>query len=236
MITNKKTFTLGMLMLITFSLVFVVIMSPIFGEGRNGLVYADDMFNSLSKGSAYFIEEEAAKVEKYVGTSVEVTLTAADEAQAQAWTTLYTAAGAEVNADGTEVAIKGDLGNIFIAILADADAMYYNNGSALNDKYGIEGREATYAWYNSFKKMDEALKNQQRFDEAAAVGSVVKKAVEPAYNYYGIEIKKVADYKGIVFFLMAFYLVYTLWYGFAIYYICDGVGITMTKAAKKAEA
>lgn len=236
MITNKKTFALGMTMLISFSLVFVLIMSPIFGEGRNGLVYADDMFNSLSKGSAYFIDEEAAKAEKYAGTSIDVTLAANDETQAKAWTTLYTAAGADVNAAGTEVAVKGDLGNIMNTVLADADAMYYNNGTALTDKYGLEGREATYAWYNSFKSMDEELKNQQRFAESAAINNVIKKAVEPAYNYYGIEIKKVADYKGIVFFLMAFYLVYTLWYGFSIYFICDGVGISMTKAAKKVEA
>lgn len=236
MITNRKTFIVGMLMMVSFSLVFVLIMSPIFGEGRNGLVYADDMFNSLSKGSAYFIEEEMTKAEPYVGTSVEVTLTAADKEQAQAWTTLYTAAGAEVSSTGTEVAIKGDLGGILNAVLVDSNAMYHNNGAALNDKYGIEGREATYAWYNSLKVMDEAFKNKQMFAESTAINSVLKKAVEPAYNYYGIEIKKVADYKANVFFLMAFYLIYTLWYGFAIYYICDGVGITMSKAAKKAEA
>ena len=236
MITNKKTFIIGMTMLISFSMVFILIMSPIFGEGRNGLVYADDMFNSLSKGSAYFIDQEATKAENYAGTGIDVTLTAADEAQAQAWITLYTAAGANVNATGTEVAIRGDLGNIINTVLADTDAMYNNNGTALTNKYGLEGREATYAWYNSFKVMDEVLKNQQRFGESAAINSVIKKAVEPAYNYYGIEIKKVADYKGTVFFLMAFYLVYTLWYGFAIYYICDGVGISMTKAAKKVEA
>ncbi|MFA7467548.1 MAG: hypothetical protein WCY82_04700, partial [Desulfotomaculaceae bacterium] len=119
MITNKKTFALGMTMLISFSLVFVLIMSPIFGEGRNGLVYADDMFNSLSKGSAYFIEEEVAKAEKYAGTGIDVTLAATDAAQAQVWTTLYTAAGADVNVSGTEVTVKGDLGNIINTVLAD---------------------------------------------------------------------------------------------------------------------
>jgi len=190
----------------------------------------------LSKGSAYFIDQEVTKAEKYAGTGIEVTLAAADEAQAQAWTTLYTAAGADVNTSGTEVTVKGDLGSIINTVLADADAMYHNNGTTLTNKYGLEGREATYAWYNSFRSMDEALKNQQRFAESAAINNVIKKAVEPAYNYYGIEIKKVADYKGVVFFLMAFYLVYTLWYGFAIYFICDGVGIAMTKAAKKVEA
>lgn len=236
MITNKKTFTLGMVMMISFVLVFVLIMSPIFGEGRNGLVFADDMFNSLSKGSAYFVPQETATAEQYAGTTIDVTLTAADENQAQTWITLYNATGAEVITAGTEVTIKGDLGQIMNTVLADSDAMYHNNGAALTDKYGLEGREATYAWYSSFKAMDESLKNQQRFAESAAINSIMKKALEPAYNYYGIEIKKVADYKGIVFFLMAFYLVYTLWYGFAIYFICDGVGITMTKAAKKAEA
>jgi len=40
---------------VTFAGVLALIFSPIFGDGRNGLVYADDMFNKLSKGSSYFI-------------------------------------------------------------------------------------------------------------------------------------------------------------------------------------
>jgi len=88
MITNKKTFTIGILLLISFGLVFVAIMSPIFSGGRNGLEYSDDMFNSLSNGSAYFIDEEMAKAESFACTSIYVTLTAADEAQAELWTTL----------------------------------------------------------------------------------------------------------------------------------------------------
>lgn len=236
MITNKKTFTLGVLLAIGFAAVFAVIMSPIFGDGKNGLVYADDMFNSLSKGSAYFIAEEVPKVEKMAGTGIDVQIKAADESQAQTWNTLYSTAGAMVTVAGTDVSIKGDLGNILKTVLADTDALYHNQSGIFNDKYNMGGREATYAWYTSLNKMDEALKVQQHFAESTTVSGVIKKAVEPSYNYYGIEIKKVADYKAIVTALMVFYLIYTLWWGFAIYLICDGVGITMTKAAKKVEA
>lgn len=236
MITNRKSFILGLIMLLSFGVIFLAIMSPIFGGGRNGLEYADDMFNSLSKGSAYFIPEEMSNADKMVGNIIDVTIQADDSAQAETWSTLFTAVGAEVEASGTAVAIKGDLGNIFKATLTDCDAMYYNQGDKVRGKYGIDEREAIYGWYTAMKKVDDQLKTQKKFAASAALSNVLKKAVEPSYNYYGIEIKKVVDYKGIVFALMLFYVIYTLWYGFAIYNLFDGCGISMTKAAKKAEA
>jgi hypothetical protein len=35
--------------------------------------------------------------------------------------------------------------------------------------------------------------------------------------------------------LLVFYLVYTLWWGFAIFYLFDGVGLSMKKARVKQE-
>lgn len=236
MITNKKTFTLGLFLMLSFIAIFAVMMSPIYGNGRNGLEFADDMFNSLSKGSANFMQSEQQKADKLTGTAFEVNLAASDSAEAQKWNSLYTAAGATVNISGTDVNIKGDMGQIFSAVLADCKAMYNNSGDVLSGKYGLEGREATYAWYTSLKGMDKAFEKQKLFQEQAAVQSLVKKAVEPAYNYYGIEAKQVADNKVMLFLLMSFYLVYTLWYGFAFYFLFDGLGIATTKAAKKAEA
>ncbi len=236
MITNRKTFIFGLLLLLSFLAVFALIMSPVFGSGRNGLEYADDMFNSLSKGSAYFIPEEMEKAGKLTGTAIDVHLAAATREEAATWAKLYGTAGAQVDVTGTEVNIKGDLGVIFKAILVDCDAMYHNRDDTLRSSYGLSGREATYAWYNSLNSMKKQLEKQKMFAEASAVQSLVKKAVEPAYNYYGITAKSVADYKGIVFLLMSFYIIYTIWYGFAFYYLFDGLGITTTKAARKVEA
>lgn len=236
MVKHGKTFMIGMLLLISFLGIYVYMMSPSFGNGRNGLQYADDMFNSLSKGSAYFIKEESKKAEKQAGNNIDVTIKASDKAEAEKWGKLYSVAGAAVKVDDVKVSIKGDLGKIMNETLADCDAMYNNQGDKVSDKYGYEAREATYAWYNSYKKIDSELKNQQRFKESAAINNMMKKGIEPAYNYYRIEIKHVKDNAGVVTFMLVFYLVYTMWYGFSIYYLCDGFGITMTKAAKKSEA
>lgn len=236
MIRNGKTFALGMTLLVSFLVVYYVMMMPIYGNGRNGLMFSDDMFNSLSKGSAYFISEETKKAEKMSGKNIDVTIKAADQAEAAKWGKLFTTAGADVKVDDVKVAISGDLALMMKSTLADCDAMYSNQGDKLTGRYGIEAREAHYAWYNSYKKIDTELKNQQKFQESSAINSLLKKGIEPTYNYYGIEIKYVKDNVGIVTFLLLFYLIYTMWYGFAIYYLCDGFGVTMTKAAKKAEA
>ncbi|WP_347488354.1 hypothetical protein [Desulfoscipio sp. XC116] len=236
MITNKKTFTLGMLLLISFAAIFAWIMSPSFGNGRNGLEYSDDMFNSLSKGSAYFIQDEMEKAKNMSGHEINVNIMAADSMEAETWSKLYTAAGADISVNSNEIAIRGDLGAIFTASIRDCDAMYNNQGDQVANNYGIDARTAAYGWYSSFKAISGALDKQEMFKESTAIQSVMKKAMEPAYNYYGIEPKKVADYKGVVFLLLAFYLVYTMWYGFSIYFLADGFGITMSKSAKKVEA
>jgi len=236
MIRNSKTFIIGLVMLLSFSVIFAYIMSPSFEGGRNGLQYSDDMFNSLSKGSAYFIGEEKKKAEKLVGNNIDVTIKATDKEEAEKYAKLFSTAGAIVKVDDTKVSIQGDLGKLVKYSLEDCDAMYLNNGTKVKEKYGYEGRDAMYAWFTAFKKFDSELKNQKRFKEASAIASFSKKAIEPAYNYYNVEIKHVKDNVGSVTFMLIFYVVYTLWYGFGIYYLCDGLGITMTKAAKKSEA
>ena len=44
---------------LSFAVVLVIIFMPIFGNGRNGLQFSDDFFNSLAKGSSNFMEEHA---------------------------------------------------------------------------------------------------------------------------------------------------------------------------------
>ncbi len=236
MVRNSKTFALGMALMLSFIGVFALIMSPFFGNGRTGLNYADDMFNSLSKGSAYFIKEESTRAEKQIGNSINVTIKATDKAESERWNKLFSTAGASVKVDDVKVTVQGDLGKIMKETLADSDALYHNNGGSIKNKYGYEAREAMYAWYTAYRKIDRELKIQQRFKESSAINNVTMKAIEPAYNFYNIEIKYVKDYIPTVSFMLIFYVIYTLWFGFAIYYLCDGVGITTSKAAKKSEA
>jgi len=232
-VQNKKTFTIGLLMLLTFVLCYVGMMSPNFGNGRNGLQYADDMFNSLSKGSAYFIGEAQGVADGQLGKNINLTIKAPSNDDAVKWGKLYTTAGADVTVKETSVTIDGDYGKILGAVVADSDFMYHNDSQSLEKKYGYEGREATYNWNASLKMIDKELKAKSQFQEGFDLIKVQQKALEPAYNYYGVEIKKVSENKFSLAFLLSFYLVYTMWYGFGLYYLFDGLGIVVAKPKKK---
>jgi len=233
-VRNKKTFSIGFIMLISFVLCYVGMMSPNFGNGRNGLQYADDMFNSLSKGSAYFIEEAQKVADGQMGKNINITIKASSSEEAVKWGKLYTTAGATVTVKESSLSIDGDYGEILGAVVADSDFMYHNDSKSLEGKYGYDGREATYNWNTSLKKIDAALKAKSQFQEEFDLVKVQQKALEPAYNYYGVEIKKVNENKVSLAFLLCFYLIYTVWYGFGLYYLFDGLGIVVAKPKKKA--
>jgi hypothetical protein len=232
-VRNKKTFTIGVVMLLSFVLVYVGMMSPNFGNGRNGLEYADDIFNSLSKGSAYFIKDAQKVADGQKGKNINLTVKASSPADAVKWGKLYTAAGATVTVKESSVTIDGDFGKILGAVVADSDFMYHNDSKSVETKYGYDGREATYNWNSSLKKIDVALKAKSQFQEGSALLKVQQKALEPGYNYYGVEIKKVSENKASLIFLLSFYLIYTLWYGFGLFYLFDGLGIVVAKPKKK---
>ncbi|ABO49956.1 conserved hypothetical protein [Desulforamulus reducens MI-1] len=238
MIRDTKAFFIGLIMLVSFMGVYAYMMSPSFGNGRNGLEFADDMFNSISKGSVYdVIQSEIKKVDKWNGDIINVTLNCQDVSQADRWSNaLQKVEGAEVSVDKEKVAFKGDLGLLLTNISQDCTNMFDNNGDVVKQKYNTDPRDATNRWYSITKAMVKDLEKQEKFKESVAIQQYQKKVIEPAYNYYGVDAKQVADNKGVMTFMMVFYLVYTLWYGFAIYYLCQGLGITMSKSGKKQEA
>ena len=233
-VRNKKTFTLGLVMLLSFVLVYLGMMSPNFGNGRNGLEFADDMFNSLSKGSAYFIKDAQKVADAQIGKNINLTIKASSPAEAEKWVKLYTLAGAAVTVKEASLTINGDFGKILGAAVADCDFMYYNDKDSVGKKYGYDGKQATFDWNASLKKIDSALKAKSMFDEETQLIKVQQKAIEPAYNYYGIEIKKVSENKLTLSLLLSFYLIYTLWYGFGLFYLFNGLGIVVSPKKKEA--
>jgi hypothetical protein len=235
MIRNAKNFAIGLVMLLSFAFCYAGMMSPNFGNGRNGLNYADDMFNSFSKGSSNFIKESAKLADGLKGTNIDLNIKAPSAADAVKWGKLYTLSGVAVTIKDSSMTIKGDFGQILKAVVADSEAMYNNDGKTLESKYGYNAREATNNWNNSLKKIDTALKAKSQFSEEIVLSKIVQKALEPGYNYYGVEIKKVSENKASLAFLLSFYLLYTVWYGFGLYYLFNGLGIVVSKPKKKAE-
>ena len=232
MIAHKKEFLGGFIMMAIFLAVLVAIFMPLFktqdGKSQNALEYLDDLYNSISKGSAYYIPDVKEKADAYMGKDVEVTLAMADSTQAEQTLKLYEAAGCNVTASDNELKVSGDLGKIMAASLVDADSMYYNKGEEIKGRHGYDERQALYNWWTSFKAMDKDLKAQKKFEEAKILAEVVKKAVETSYNYYTIEPQKIKEKLGIVLFSLIFYVAYTLFYGFAIMFMFEGWGLKLS--------
>jgi len=84
-----------------------------------------------------------------------------------------------------------------------------------------------YNWWTASKEMDKDLKKQKKFKAADMVASVEKKAVETVYNYYRIEPQKISERYGIVVLSLIFYVIYTVWYGFAFMYLFEGWGLKL---------
>jgi len=226
MIADKKEFYGGLGLLIGFVVVLVIIFSPVF-KGQNGLEYLDALYNSISKGSAYYIPKVKAETDTFVGKSVSTTIEMKDESQTQQTAALFMKGGALVNISGTQLKIEGDLGKILENCLADADRMYMNDGQTISSKYGYNEKQVVYNWWQALKALNKDLTKQKQFKAASAVDMVATKAVETSYNYYQVEPQKISDRALFVIFSLVFYVVYTLWYGFAIMFMFEGWGMKL---------
>jgi hypothetical protein len=226
MIEKRKEFYGGLGLLIGFAVILAVIFSPVY-KGHNGLEYLDNLYNSISKGSAYYIPKVKKEIKTFAGTSVTATIAMSDDGQAKQTAALLMKGDALVNVSGTRLKIEGDLSKILLNCLADADSMYINDGKTVAAKYGYNERQVLYNWWQALKALNKDLTKQKQFKAASAVETVVTKAVETSYNFYRIEPQKISDRFFIVFFSLVFYVIYTLWYGFAIMFMFEGWGLKL---------
>jgi hypothetical protein len=235
LIRNKKMFGIGSFLATTFLGVLLLIFSPVFG-GKNGLQFADDSFNRLSKGSSYFIPKVLKTVENIAGRQLKqgIAFDTAEEAQDAA--KLFSAAGAKAEVQETRLSVEGDFAAILKSTVADSDAMFKNDGKTVSDRYGMDEKKAMKSWWTAMGKIEKNLKKEKSVQEAKVVAEVNKKAVEPAYNFYKIEGQKVADHAGMMSGLLVFYVAYTMWWGYSIFYLFDAFGLSMKKAKVKKEA
>ena len=224
MVENKKDFFIGAGLMAAFLVVLIILFSPVFG-GKNGLEYLDDLYNSISKGSAYYIPKVKEQVEKLKGVAVTMTLGMTDQKQLEQTVTLLKGAGAVTEAHELKLKVTGDLGKMLEGAVGDADLMYMNDGGKISSKYGFGEREALYDWWRALKEMEKALTKQKKFKEAEVVSLTSQKAVETSYNYYQIEPQKIGDKVWVVIISLIFYVIYTVWYGYAILFMFEGIGL-----------
>lgn len=216
----------GSVLLVSFIGVMVVIFMPIF-DGGNALDYLDNLYNSISKGSANYIGKMERLVEEHPEQAVTLTLWFSDRAVAGRAAILFRKLGAEAVEDDGTLRVAGQINAILSACLEDADTAYHNRGEELAAKYGMEARASLHAWWAILDAAEKELNRQKLFDAAHLVHAVQTKAVECSYNYYGIEPGKIGERWGTVLFSLVFYVIYTIWYGYAIMFLFEGLGLRL---------
>lgn len=226
MIVDKKTFGKGLILILLFFTVLGFIFSPVF-KGQNGLEYLDALYNSISKGSAYYIPKVREETDKLQGNKVTMSIDMGDPSRAEKTSILIKVSGVNVELNENILKVSGDLGQLLNNCLKDADSMYGNDGKSIIEKYGYSENEVLYNWWLACGEMDKDLKRQKKFNEAKTVDLLKKKAVETSYNYYEIEPQKISDRLWVVIFSLLFYVIYTLCYGFAIMYLFEGWGLEL---------
>ncbi|MCX5862681.1 MAG: hypothetical protein WCG29_01730 [Desulfomonile sp.] len=232
LIKDKGTFLKGVVLFVTFIIILVLMFSPLF-RGENSLEAADKLFNSISKGSTYYIPDLVKQNLAYMGKTFDVTIKLKNDEMGQKATKLLTGAGAQVTSTAAQLKISGDLGQVMAVALKDADSMFHNRETEVSSKYGFKGQEVLYVWWSAFKEVDKDLTRQNKFKEAAFLSTVVKKGVEVGYNFFKIDPQSAISKAGILSFSLVFYVVYTLWWGIAILYLFEGFGLQMKAGAKK---
>ncbi len=224
----RKQLFLGILLATSFIITLGFMLTPVF-DGKNFIAYADENFDSYSKHSSYFIPELVEMAKKY-NTEISASIDLKSEEVAKKVAALYAEYG---QIEGTKLKINGRLSEMTMIALKDADRAYYNDENYFNQKYGMSPKEVLYYWHSSLQSIAKSLDAQGKFEESLFIkNQILMRGIEPAYNFFGLEAKSI-DILG--FALLIFYVIYTLWWGFAIYFIFEGLGIKVTKAKSKKE-
>jgi len=218
---------IGVMLLTSFLVVLAAIFLPLFG-GDNALNALDKLYNSISKGSAYFIPAVVRQIEGQPATPVSATLDFDHVEIAGRAAVLLEHAGATVSIAGADLEVRGDLPSILKACASDADIAYHGRGDELEARYGFPAKPALHAWWSSLAAIERDLNRQKAFADAQLVHAVRTKAVECAYNYYGIEASNISERWGVVLLSLAFSVLYTVWYGYAILYLFEGLGLRLS--------
>ncbi len=232
LIIEKKTFLVGALMALTFLIVLILMFLPLRG-GLNTFEASDRLFNSIAKGSSNQFEALRREVDGYRGSTFEVKITLNNDDLAVKARTLLDRAGVKTEENGLQLKATGDLSQLAGAIIEDAEAVFHNRGTEIVSKYGYADRQTLFAWWNILKEMQRVLESKGRFDTAAMLHDVTMKGVEVAYNFYGIEPKNASSNTSILAGALLFYVLYTLWWGYAVLYLFNGLGMKMKASSKK---
>jgi len=224
--SQKKDLFRGILLMGSFMVVLVLLFMPIF-KGTTPLHFLDQLYNTISKGSVYYIGQLSEEAGQYRGKTAAVSWSADTATQAGRIAKMLERNGIEVAVEDTKVRFDADLKILMEGVLRDADAMFHNRGSEILQRYEAPEKLVMFDWWKVLKATEKDLTRHKQFGEAKFVYSVLTKAVECSYNYYGIEARDITDQAHLVILSLLFYVLYTVWLGFAILDLLKGVGLKL---------
>lgn len=238
---NKKELSIGLFLAVSFFAIFALMWTPLFpgldGDKVNAFHAADNLFNSISKGSAYFMEQMEERNQPFMDSTFKASLSVNSERRSEMAMIMLQAAQAGVSTEGTTLHVEGDLGRVAQAAITDSRDMFHNEGQRVGTRYGYgesDAREIMYVWHQLFRGLETEMNKQERFADARHVSEVLSRTIEVGFNFYGIIAESARSKAGILTFSLVFYVIYTLWWGMAILYLFEGIGLKM-KAGKKKE-
>jgi hypothetical protein len=226
---------IGLLLGVTFFGILALIFSPIFGGGKNGLEYSDALFNKLAKGSSYFVPKLTGDLKGVEEQELAVSVKMEDADQAARAAKIFARVAPDTVSQGVQLSIRGNLSKLLGAVLEDSNSMYFNKGDEVREKYGIDEKEVMTTWWAALNRAVKELQKSRKTEQSNIILEVMKKGIEPAYNFYKIEPQSISEKAFTATGLLVFYVLYTLWWGFAIFYLFDGLGLSMKKARVKRE-
>ncbi len=226
MTAQKKELLTGVFLFTTFAAVLLLLFLPLL-NGKNMMEKLDDLYNSISKGSVYYIpalQEESQILDSSIAN---LSLQLDDEQQAKEVADLFSKSGAVVALSGSGLTVSGKLADITSNSLEDADFLFHNQAGKIEAKYGYHGKKVVYNWWIGLNKLNKELTRLKLFQDAKFVSEVIKRAVECSYNYYQVIPQKISEKAIQVVLSLLFYVIYTVWFGFAILYILMGLGFKL---------
>lgn len=236
LLAKPRSFALGVAGLLAFTAFLAVSMMPFRGH-NNAMAWADTFFNQLAKSSANYIEEGRKKAEKFKNCEVNYGMMPREFADKDKLARLVEIHGFSMESlNDARIRIKGDLAKLSLEAINEAGLSYDNNAADIEKEYGFKSTEVIYCWWLIFDGLTRRYTQDNMGAEANFTKFVTTKILEPAYNFRGIAAKNIRDSILPVTMLLLAYIAFTLWYGFSMLLIFEGLGITFHGGGKKAEA
>ena len=146
-------------------------------NGTNAFHASDNLFNSISKGSTYYIPQVMAEAKEFDGKAFKATIFADDQTLVPYARKILMKNGFTVLNTDPGITVSGDLGVLMVRAVEDSDAMFKNNGQVLAQKYAMDEKLAMFVWWTMMKEIKSSLNQQKLFRPAIFIDKgIVKRA------------------------------------------------------------